>query len=135
MNEQTHEIKGNHLCLSLPCCLPSILPFLLLLGIEWVYWFSFSLDESSFFFFKVAQRNSSDSPDLISETECRARKYQICLLPEVSRSSPQSLVFFFLKVSFVMETALKSHCDEQHPHQAEDISRKHEQNSKLSGMC
>ncbi|EOA96363.1 Cell division cycle 7-related protein kinase, partial [Anas platyrhynchos] len=33
---------------------------------------------------------------------------------------------------FVMETALKSHCDEQHPHQAEDISRKHEQNSKLS---
>uniref|UniRef100_A0A493T7Y3 Protein kinase domain-containing protein n=1 Tax=Anas platyrhynchos platyrhynchos TaxID=8840 RepID=A0A493T7Y3_ANAPP len=31
-----------------------------------------------------------------------------------------------------METALKSHCDEQHPHQAEDISRKHEQNSKLS---
>nr|XP_047922937.1 cell division cycle 7-related protein kinase isoform X5 [Anser cygnoides] len=36
------------------------------------------------------------------------------------------------RVSFVMETALKSHCDEQHPHQAEDISRKHEQNSKLS---
>ncbi|XP_035188671.1 cell division cycle 7-related protein kinase isoform X3 [Oxyura jamaicensis] len=36
------------------------------------------------------------------------------------------------QVSFVMETVLKSHCDEQHPHQAEDISRKHDQNSKLS---
>ncbi|XP_035188669.1 cell division cycle 7-related protein kinase isoform X2 [Oxyura jamaicensis] len=38
------------------------------------------------------------------------------------------------QVSFVMETVLKSHCDEQHPHQAEDISRKHDQNSKLSGI-
>ncbi|XP_009700610.1 PREDICTED: cell division cycle 7-related protein kinase [Cariama cristata] len=33
-----------------------------------------------------------------------------------------------------METALKSHCDEQHPHQAEDFRGKHEQNSKLSGI-
>ncbi|XP_010163166.1 cell division cycle 7-related protein kinase [Antrostomus carolinensis] len=33
-----------------------------------------------------------------------------------------------------METALKSHCDEQHPHQAEDFHGKHEQNSKLSGI-
>ncbi|KAK4819676.1 hypothetical protein QYF61_009785 [Mycteria americana] len=37
-----------------------------------------------------------------------------------------------LSVCFVMETALKSHCDEQHPHQAEDFHGKHEQNSKLS---
>lgn len=35
----------------------------------------------------------------------------------------------------MMETVLKSHCDEQHPHQAEDFHGKHEQNSKLSGMC
>ncbi|KAM6078235.1 cell division cycle 7-related protein kinase isoform 5-T5 [Theristicus caerulescens] len=35
-------------------------------------------------------------------------------------------------VCFVMETVLKSHCDEQHPHQAEDFHEKHEQNSKLS---
>ncbi|XP_009577785.1 PREDICTED: cell division cycle 7-related protein kinase-like [Fulmarus glacialis] len=33
-----------------------------------------------------------------------------------------------------METVLKSHCDEQHPHQAEDFHGKHEQNSKLSGI-
>ncbi|KAM6262470.1 cell division cycle 7-related protein kinase isoform 1-T1 [Porphyrio hochstetteri] len=32
-----------------------------------------------------------------------------------------------------METVLKSHCDEQHPHQAEDFHGKHEQN-KLSGI-
>ncbi|XP_062437392.1 cell division cycle 7-related protein kinase [Rhea pennata] len=31
-----------------------------------------------------------------------------------------------------METVLKSHCDEQHPHEAEDFHRKHEQNNKLS---
>eukprot|EP00076_Gallus_gallus_P008361 XP_004936677.2 cell division cycle 7-related protein kinase isoform X1 [Gallus gallus] len=31
-----------------------------------------------------------------------------------------------------METESKSHCDEQHPHQAEDTSRKHMQSSKLS---
>ncbi|XP_037260377.1 cell division cycle 7-related protein kinase isoform X3 [Falco rusticolus] len=31
-----------------------------------------------------------------------------------------------------METVLKSHYDEQHPHQAEDFCGKHEQNSKLS---
>ncbi|XP_051481520.1 cell division cycle 7-related protein kinase isoform X2 [Apus apus] len=30
-----------------------------------------------------------------------------------------------------METVLKAHCDEQHPHQAEDFHGKHEQNSKL----
>ncbi|KFW79305.1 Cell division cycle 7-related protein kinase, partial [Manacus vitellinus] len=35
---------------------------------------------------------------------------------------------------FVMETMLKSHRDEQHPHQAEDFHRKLEQNSKLSGI-
>ncbi|XP_009272113.2 PREDICTED: cell division cycle 7-related protein kinase [Aptenodytes forsteri] len=34
----------------------------------------------------------------------------------------------------MMETVLKSHCDEQHPHQAEDFHGKHEQNSKLSGI-
>ncbi|XP_067157045.1 cell division cycle 7-related protein kinase isoform X2 [Apteryx mantelli] len=33
-----------------------------------------------------------------------------------------------------METVLKSHCDEQHPHEAEDFHRKHEQNNKLSGI-
>ncbi|KFO94028.1 Cell division cycle 7-related protein kinase, partial [Buceros rhinoceros silvestris] len=33
---------------------------------------------------------------------------------------------------FVMETVLKSPCDEQHPHQAEDFRGKQEQNSKLS---
>ncbi|NWQ67646.1 CDC7 kinase, partial [Neopipo cinnamomea] len=33
-----------------------------------------------------------------------------------------------------METMLKSHRDEQHPHQAEDVHRKLEQNSKLSGI-
>lgn len=43
-----------------------------------------------------------------------------------------SWIFFF---SFVMETESKSHCDEQHPHQAEDTSRKLAQSSKLSGTC
>ncbi|XP_074764299.1 cell division cycle 7-related protein kinase isoform X2 [Athene noctua] len=38
------------------------------------------------------------------------------------------------QVCFVMETVLKSHCDEQHPHQAEYFHGKHEQNSKLSGI-
>ncbi|XP_064371998.1 cell division cycle 7-related protein kinase isoform X2 [Dromaius novaehollandiae] len=33
-----------------------------------------------------------------------------------------------------METVLKSHCDEQHPHEAEDFHKKHEQNNKLSGI-
>ncbi|XP_042675624.1 cell division cycle 7-related protein kinase isoform X2 [Centrocercus urophasianus] len=33
-----------------------------------------------------------------------------------------------------METESKSHCDEQHPHQAEDTSRKLALNSKLSGI-
>ncbi|XP_052522522.1 cell division cycle 7-related protein kinase isoform X2 [Tympanuchus pallidicinctus] len=33
-----------------------------------------------------------------------------------------------------METESKSHCDEQHPHQAEDTSRKLAPNSKLSGI-
>ncbi|XP_054068618.1 cell division cycle 7-related protein kinase isoform X1 [Rissa tridactyla] len=32
----------------------------------------------------------------------------------------------------MMETVMKSHCEEQHPHQAEDFHGKHEQNSKLS---
>lgn len=35
----------------------------------------------------------------------------------------------------MMETVLKSRCDKQHPHQAEDFHGKQEQNSKLSGMC
>ncbi|XP_054068621.1 cell division cycle 7-related protein kinase isoform X2 [Rissa tridactyla] len=34
----------------------------------------------------------------------------------------------------MMETVMKSHCEEQHPHQAEDFHGKHEQNSKLSGI-
>ncbi|XP_009869169.1 PREDICTED: cell division cycle 7-related protein kinase [Apaloderma vittatum] len=33
-----------------------------------------------------------------------------------------------------METVLKPHSDEQHPHQAEDFHGKHEQNSKLPGV-
>ncbi|XP_010221197.1 PREDICTED: cell division cycle 7-related protein kinase [Tinamus guttatus] len=33
-----------------------------------------------------------------------------------------------------METVLKSPCEEQHPHEAEDFHRKHEQNNKLSGI-
>ena len=61
--------------------------------------------------------------------------YQIRLLPQVSRSGPQSHLDFLLQVCSVMETALKPHCDEQHLHQAEDFNGKHEQNSKLSGMC
>ncbi|XP_063199787.1 cell division cycle 7-related protein kinase isoform X1 [Chroicocephalus ridibundus] len=32
----------------------------------------------------------------------------------------------------MMETVVKSHCEEQYPHQAEDFHGKHEQNSKLS---
>ncbi|XP_063199788.1 cell division cycle 7-related protein kinase isoform X2 [Chroicocephalus ridibundus] len=34
----------------------------------------------------------------------------------------------------MMETVVKSHCEEQYPHQAEDFHGKHEQNSKLSGI-
>lgn len=34
----------------------------------------------------------------------------------------------------MMETVLKSRCDKQHPHQAEDFHGKQEQNSKLSGI-
>ncbi|XP_010013346.1 PREDICTED: cell division cycle 7-related protein kinase [Nestor notabilis] len=33
-----------------------------------------------------------------------------------------------------MEAVLRSHCDEQHPHQAEDFHGKQEQNGKLSGI-
>ncbi|XP_019386670.1 PREDICTED: cell division cycle 7-related protein kinase isoform X3 [Crocodylus porosus] len=36
--------------------------------------------------------------------------------------------------TFVMETALKAHQNEQHPQHAEDFGKKHEQNSKLSGV-
>lgn len=60
--------------------------------------------------------------------------YQICLLPQVSRSGPRKLGFFLLETRFVMETVLKSPCDEQHPQQAEDLHGNLEQNSKLSGM-
>ncbi|XP_068808620.1 cell division cycle 7-related protein kinase isoform X1 [Struthio camelus] len=33
-----------------------------------------------------------------------------------------------------METVLKSHCDEQHPQEAEELQRKQEQNKQLSGI-
>ncbi|KYO19623.1 cell division cycle 7-related protein kinase isoform A [Alligator mississippiensis] len=36
--------------------------------------------------------------------------------------------------TFVMETALKAHQNEQHPQHAEDFQKKREQNSKLSGV-
>ncbi|OXB81454.1 UNVERIFIED_CONTAM: hypothetical protein H355_004360 [Colinus virginianus] len=41
-------------------------------------------------------------------------------------------VNFGKMILFAMETESKYHCDEQCPHQAEDSSRKHVQNSKLS---
>lgn len=40
-----------------------------------------------------------------------------------------------LETCFVMETVLKSPCEEQHPQQAEELHGNLEQNSKLSGMC
>ncbi|XP_041277508.1 cell division cycle 7-related protein kinase isoform X1 [Onychostruthus taczanowskii] len=52
--------------------------------------------------------------------------------PGVQKWPSKCWIFFLLETCFVMETVLKSPCDEQHPQQAEDFHGNLEQNSKLS---